>query len=61
MLYPDGEPGYLTQLDDIPKLKAEMTKQVEQLGAAFRAFMTAEHDHLADYVVSNILSSKRGQ
>jgi hypothetical protein len=49
MLYPDGEPGCLTQLDDLPKLKAEMTKQVEELGAAFRAFMTAKHDHLADW------------
>jgi hypothetical protein len=26
-----------------------MTKQVEQLGAAFRAFMAAKHDHLADW------------
>src|SRR5258708_24692720 len=48
-LFPDGEPGNLAQVDDLAKLKDEMTKDVERLGSAFRSFMAANHEHLAGW------------
>lgn len=47
--YPDGEPGHLTHIDDLPRLKAELKQDVERLGAALRSFIAANREHLVGW------------